>query len=362
MNNSISQETELGKNYILSIAISDYSNAQAENLDPIVVSNLENLFSTLTSKYQFQEENIIKRHNSNATKSKIEEVFNSLKKIDTNEEDSLLIFFSGHGILKDKKHGYLILSDGTEYPNTELLKLIGSLRDFKNIVLFMNCCHSGSVFSEKLNDERINTSIDTSKCRKAIASNQGQEKTYEDSPFIPTITNVLSTNELKDTISITYIFDKISYAMRAAEPPAEARMSGIISNEGGEFHFKLRENEAIVWAKTEVLDTIEGYNIYLKKFTKHKEEAEIRLKGLTEQENTWRIFLKQTVNNFKNIGNNQFAQKYIKEILNNQTLFSEIYKGLETEEKSNKAWEDLNRSDIKAVDNFIQNHKSRDGK
>ena len=202
MNNTIIPQTEIGKNYILSIAIDNYSKTEHGSLEHSV-SNLDALFDTLTSKYQFDEENIERLYNFCATKNEIEKAFNSFRKRDLTDDDSLLIFFSGHGQLK-RKYGYLILSDGEEYPNTELLKQIGVLKEFKNIVLFLNCCHSGTIFSEKENDERTHLKIGEPNCRKAIASNQGKETTFD--VKIPTT----SLTSVSGSTTIYPLFDGVN--------------------------------------------------------------------------------------------------------------------------------------------------------
>ena len=354
MSNTIIQQTETGKNYILSIAIDNYSKTEFGSLEHSV-RNLDALFDTLTSKYQFNEENIERLYNSRATKNEIEKAFNSFRIRNLTDDDTLLIFFSGHGELKDE-YGTLILSDGSEFSNSYLLRSIRMLKSIKNIVLFLNCCHSGTIFSEKDNDERTNFEISEPKCRKAIASNRGKETTFDDSNFIPTITSVLGKNEHKDEISASSIFDKMNYAMRQAESPADVRFGSIVNNEGGEFYFKLKKSEEIVWVETLKLNTIEGYSLYLKNFSKNKEEAQIKLKELNNQEKDWRIFLKQITDKFQQIEGNYFAKKHLEVITNNNEYFSNIYHKLEIEEESNTVWKDLNKTDIDAVKSFIDKY------
>jgi Caspase domain len=354
MSNTIIQQTETGKNYILSIAIDDYSKTEFGSLDHSVC-NLDALFETLTSKYQFNEENIERLYNSRATKNEIEKAFNSFRTRNLTDDDSLLIFFSGHSELKNE-YGTLILNDSSEFSNSDLLKSIRMLKNIKNIILFLNCCHSGTIFSEKENDERTNFEIGEPKCRKAIASNRGKEITFDDSNFIPTMTSVLGKNERKDEISASSIFDKMKYAMRQAECPADVRSGSIVNNEGGEFYFKLKKSEEIVWAETLKLNTIEGYSLYLKNFTKNKEEAQIELEELNNQEKDWRIFLKQIADKFQQIEGNYFAKKHLEVISDNNQYFSNIFHKLEIEEESNTVWKNLNKTDIDAVKSFIDKY------
>ncbi|GEM_PF-6844157 len=350
MNNS----TETEKNYVLSIAIDKYYNPQFEELEHNV-SNLKNLFSTLISKYDFEEDNIYTLHDNFATQSEIDNVIRSFQK-DAKADDSLLIFFSGHGNIK-LDHGYFILHDGNEYPFTEILKSIKSLKEFKNIILFLNCCNSGNIFSETLNQGGVNFELLTPKCRKAIASNLGDRKSFDDSPFINSITKFLKENENSDKISTDEIFSKISYAMNSAEPPSEKRSGKIIHDEGGEFYFKLKENEEKIWLKTKSEDTIEGYSIYLKSFSRNEVEANIRIKELKYQESKWLEFLEQVNNNFHEIEQNSFAKEYSIKILEFRNEFYNIYRDLKFEQDSNKAWYGLNQTNINEVENFISRFK-----
>ena len=355
MSNTLIPQTEIGKNYILSIAIDKYLNtAEFERLDHSV-SHLNTLFATLTNNYHFEETNIKKLHDSHATKSEIDEAFHSFHKKDFTGDDSLLIFFSGHGKLKGKD-GYLILSDGDEYPHTELIKEIGKLTEFRNIILFLNYCHSGTIFSDKFNTSDTNFGEGFTKCRVAIASNQGRETTPDGSPFVSSITTFLGKNETND-ISIDSVFEQIGFAMNAAEPQAFTRKGILIKDQGGKFYFKLRESEAVVWAKTLKLNSVEGFSLYLQRFSKNKHEAEIKRDELIRQENAWKAFLKQVSDKFEAIKGNNFAEKHLDVITKNNNYFSKIYSELEEEEKSNIAWNTLNKTDVDAVKNFIDTCK-----
>jgi len=81
-------------NYIFAIGIDDYSSPLWKNLNNAML-DAETLTEILKKRYSFEAfpDNL---YNSNATKSEIFNSLNSLNQMVT-EEDSLIIFFAGHG-------------------------------------------------------------------------------------------------------------------------------------------------------------------------------------------------------------------------------------------------------------------------
>ena len=103
-----------GKNYLLIIGIDKYQHApKLKNCQ----SDCRDLVEILNEKYRFDLENIITIFNENATKENIFNAFQRYAK-DIQSRDALLIWFSGHGIIEEKK-GYWVPFDANPSKTNE---------------------------------------------------------------------------------------------------------------------------------------------------------------------------------------------------------------------------------------------------
>lgn len=101
--------------HLLMIGIDDYQHLSKLNCS---VNDVIQLSQVLITKYQFEEQNTLLLLNNEATRSKIMELFRFIiSKL--GENDSLIIYYSGHGNKKDDKN-YWIPVDGNENVSTHI--------------------------------------------------------------------------------------------------------------------------------------------------------------------------------------------------------------------------------------------------
>lgn len=89
------QNTDLpkGKNYLLAIGIDDYTHCPTLHN---AVKDAKDLAAVLKKRFQFEANNIVELHDSEATKRNI---YNALRTLagKINPNDNFLLYFSGHG-------------------------------------------------------------------------------------------------------------------------------------------------------------------------------------------------------------------------------------------------------------------------
>jgi len=139
------------KYYGLIIGIDQYSeDALPELKNPI--NDAEKLYLTLTSSYNFEDENITLV--KNATRSDIIKNLDELIRVVT-PEDNVLIFFAGHGFWDaDVNIGYWLPSDANRYtkvnwlPTSQLMDYIKTINS-KHTLLIVDASFSGSIFKAR---------------------------------------------------------------------------------------------------------------------------------------------------------------------------------------------------------------------
>ncbi len=154
-----------GKYYALIIGVEDYADPAIKDLDE-PINDAQKLHDVLTTKYNFDTENII--FLKNPTKSDIIAVLHSMRSSLT-ENDNLLIFYAGHGYFDEEMNtGYWLPSDARQdnpvnwLENQVLINHLSVIKT-KHILLIADACFSGGIF----------------KTRSAFQNNQAIESMYE---------------------------------------------------------------------------------------------------------------------------------------------------------------------------------------
>jgi hypothetical protein len=154
-----------GKYYALIIGVDDYVDPAIKDLDE-PINDAQKLFNVLTTKYNFESENIT--FLKNPTKSDIIAVLHSMRTSLT-EFDNLLIFYAGHGYYDEEMNtGYWLPSDARQdnpvnwLDNQVLINHLSVIKT-KHILLIADACFSGGIF----------------KTRSAFQNNQAIESMYE---------------------------------------------------------------------------------------------------------------------------------------------------------------------------------------
>lgn len=144
-----------GKNYILTIAIDNYSDSNFSTLNNAKL-DVENIQNILLDNYGFDliADSIT---DENATREKIINTFASLSGL-LNPYDNIIIYYAGHGIINNRKKGYWVPYDAkhdsiaTYITNSNIIDLIESI-EAKHLFLVSDSCFSGSFISKSRSAE-----------------------------------------------------------------------------------------------------------------------------------------------------------------------------------------------------------------
>ncbi|MEM8496696.1 MAG: caspase family protein [Pseudomonadota bacterium] len=143
-------ETAPGQHYLLAIGIDAY-----EDCTPLhnAVRDAADITAVLQAEYDFQPDNVCLLTDDDATEERIFLEFRRLVQC-VQPEDSVLIFFSGHGHFDDDfQQGYWIPVDAKEgnigdyIPNSEISNTIRAIRSLHTFMI-ADACFSGSLFGQ----------------------------------------------------------------------------------------------------------------------------------------------------------------------------------------------------------------------
>ena len=214
--------------------------------------------------------------------------------------DKLIIYYSGHGHLDKRtknKRGYWIPTNA-EKGNTARYLRNSVIRDYlqdiesSHTLLISDSCFSGSLFvrgSQRIAGTTMED-LEQIPSRWAICSGRHDEVVADgvpgqNSPFAAGILKVLNQNA-KPYLNVAKLADRVVEMTRANydQLPEGNPIHGV-GHEGGQYIFKLRKNEQIVWESVLARDTILAYNNYLNEFPSGKNAAEAlaRIEELEEK-------------------------------------------------------------------------------
>ncbi len=146
-----------GRRYALLIGINEYANSQDTlPIKPLrfAANDARDLANLLIQKGGYAPEDVQLLLNGQATRAAIYAALRSLRS-KVREEDTVLIFFSGHGTVGPARDGtahyYLVPSDGrlddlyqTAIRDDAFEELVGQL-PAKKVLILLDACHSGGV-------------------------------------------------------------------------------------------------------------------------------------------------------------------------------------------------------------------------
>jgi len=229
--------------YALLIGVEKYLDKRITPLDNPLKDVLR-LYKVLTEQYDFNTENVTKL--SNPTRQEIFKVFKELRgKLSAN--DSLLIFYAGHGDWsEEKKQGYWLPSDAEIdvssqwFSNSDLQNEISAIKT-KHVLLITDACFAGSLFKERAipkDAPRAIQELFKLPSRKAMTS--GALKPVSDkSDFLDYLIKRLEENQDK-YITALKLFASLQEAVTNNSPTQQTPLYGTIlraGDEGGEFVF-----------------------------------------------------------------------------------------------------------------------------
>ncbi len=141
-------DLQRGKNYVLAIAIDEYSDNPLYNC----VQDMEVVTNALQLYHGFDSADITTMPNGTANRGAIIREIRNISNTLT-EKDNFILYFSGHGIIdKIDKEGYWLVSgcDFNNYStegitNQEILRYVKTMKA-RHILLLVDSCFSGSLF------------------------------------------------------------------------------------------------------------------------------------------------------------------------------------------------------------------------
>jgi len=244
-----------GNNYVLAIAIDEYPEQPLNNC----VRDMQE-FSRILLQYQhFEESRFHYLVNSQATRmgviSKIREL-NELLTVD----DSLIVYFSGHGKIDDKLRGAgFWLTSGCNLKNyfidglsnTELLQYI-KMSEARHIVLLVDSCFSGSLFYSSRDLKGAERLDELEKYDSRWAITAGHLEPVSDgpsgfhSPFAEHLIGFLKkTTHTDGMFSVSDLSKFLRRAVTAnSRQSPDGRPLFDVGDEGGEFVFYLKGVDA----------------------------------------------------------------------------------------------------------------------
>lgn len=236
-----------GTYHALLIAVQDYRSSEITKLDH-PVQDAERLKEILVSGYTFQPAHVTLLKNPD--RKTIFKAFESLRRT-VRAQDSLLVFFAGHGVwLDDMQQGFWLPRDAAGMSDPSDWISNSTLRDYikaikaRHILLVADACFAGGIFKVRDAFSRPNAAVEKvfeMPSRKALTS--GSLKTVPDrSVFVDYLLKRLKENQ-DQYLDAQKLYTRFREAVINNSPVAQTPLYGAIAetgDEGGDFIFVRR--------------------------------------------------------------------------------------------------------------------------
>jgi TonB family protein len=304
-----------GRKFLFGIGINAY-----QHLRPLrnAVKDLEDLTKVLLERYDFDESRLKLLKNEQATRNNIINTLYDLTNSDLlSADDSLLIYFSGHGVLDKNQEGYWVPVEsergdiGSFIPNLVVQSKIKNMK-CRHVLLISDSCFSGSLLARSdsfVDDTIVADALESRKSRWIITSG-GRDETVLDgsgsnSPFAEAILSELRHNHQPKLLT-----DKLALRIRditRANAPQMSQAEKLYEagDLGGRFVFNLRDREADDWQATLSENSVLSFEAFKNRYpgSSHRAEAQKYIDALSEQA-AWEVACKAnrlwTYNDFIN--------------------------------------------------------------
>lgn len=336
----------------LLIGINEYDNSSFKSL-PQVKNNIQGLYQILSNPYLGGYTIDNENRNENSTAKYLEDTIH--KFIKNNKDNSILIYYAGHGMVGSNNIFLLTARDSevdengtprytTFVPSTSIIDCIKNNK-FEELVLILDCCYAGAFIENFKNSVQHNSTFQK-KNYMILTSCDARSKIYLEtnssySPFVDLFTKRINDKENSYPISIN-VNDLFNYTHKYAghlKPQKLASKSSenfppIISN------IKTNEIEAKIFRdrisvnenhkkSADVKKILTRYN-KVKKIFKEKSELDVFLESddrnvLTKEKEG--IELQKILNRIA-------TQKKFKSRNERKTFIEEVSKELELEVKN----------------------------
>jgi outer membrane protein assembly factor BamD (BamD/ComL family) len=278
-----------GKNYFLGIGINDYQkfkklfNARKD---------VEDVKALLCQSFYFEDKNAEIIVDAQATRRNIIKKINELRSKIT-EDDSVLIYYSGHGYL-DGKLGFWIPADAEEgemadyISNADVREIIKEI-PAKHILLISDSCFAASLLVRDASRE-VSGAFDTwekNKSRWVFISGKGVVSDGEvgkNSPFATAIMKHLKEDSVEKINIVKLANDVINSVRFNYEQHAELSPLFGAGHDGGQFVFRKLRQELPDWTAACAKNTAAAYEAFLLKYptSQFLAEAEKKITALKD--------------------------------------------------------------------------------
>lgn len=240
----IEYKASTGGNYhALLIGVQNYDDFAIDDLNE-PIGDCQELAATLVNDYTFERNNV--HLLKNPTK---EAILNKLLYLQErlNKEDKLLIFYSGHGIVKNEI-GYWLPADADKnsrvkwFSNAELRDYVNSINTQHTLVI-ADACFSGSIFTGGYRNvtEFACTEMEKIPSRRAMTSG-ANTVVPDNSVFFEYLIKKLKEND-SSCLSAETLYSKVKPAVIYNSPNNHIPQFGVMpqtGDEGGNFIFRRR--------------------------------------------------------------------------------------------------------------------------
>lgn len=232
-----------GNYHALLIGVQDYADFSIDDLNK-PVGDCQKLAATLVNDYTFEHHNV--HLLKNPTK---EQIINKLLYLQERlgKKDQLLIFYSGHGVVKNKI-GYWLPADADNnsrvrwFSNAELRDYVNSINTQHTLVI-ADACFSGSIFTGGYRNvtEFACTEMEKIPSRRAMTSG-ANTVVPDNSIFFKYLLQKLKENN-SSCLSAETLYSKVKPAVIYNSPNNHIPQFGVMpqtGDEGGNFIFRRR--------------------------------------------------------------------------------------------------------------------------
>lgn len=230
------------RNHLFLIGIDSYKNLKKLSNS---VKDIIDFKSILYDKYDFSESDTYELLNENATNLKIQDALSGYAS-SLNEDDNLIIFFSGHGGFNHKdERGFWVPVDGTNLyttwiPNETILESIRKM-NCRHLFLISDSCFSNTLLINGI--KKSNLEYEERPSRWALTSSFDDSwdtgVSDENSLFGETIIKYLNDSEADFRVSTLIEYVKELYQVNVQQTPQGAPLK-VEGHKGGEFIFKIK--------------------------------------------------------------------------------------------------------------------------
>jgi formylglycine-generating enzyme required for sulfatase activity len=278
---------KLGTNHLLIIGIDEYPHCPRLNN---CKKDAQAVADTLHSRYEFNPEHTKYLYNEDATRRNILfELEAYSEKI--GKTDNLIIYFSGHGELKNNI-GFWIPFDAypkytadfiTTHDITSRLNAVKSL----HTLLIVDACFSGSIFLQRKTVTQLKEY--TKPSRLGFTSSHSRETALDglpgdNSPFAAELIKELKRNT--EPLSVAQLAERVKNGMenKTKQMPIFKPID-VEGDDLGAFVFFPREDEVATWQAALAANSFEAYSAYCTKYRggKYFTEALAKMEELEEQ-------------------------------------------------------------------------------